>query len=232
MSAALGLERIDHASPRWKTGAFYLITALTAAAFFFRLELVVARHASGQDFEAEIIGIACRGAVTAILYTFLKPASRGLSLGALFAGLFGCAVQVFASSIYLASRAVVVSARALGVDRLGEVHRFVNKLLLLHTRTSEAGLVIFGLYCIMAGCLIFSLTALPRIVGLLMAFAGFAHIVGGVGSFLSATRPDGWSWIPLCRGFAEASLMLFLLAILSIRRPMCDAHFLSNWRMK
>ena len=67
-------------------------------------------------------------------------------------------------------------------------------------------LVFFGPYCLLLGYLIFSSTFLPRILGVLMAFAGLGWLV-----FLSPLANYLSTYLKVLGFLAEMSLMLWLI---------------------
>ncbi|MGO9211605.1 MAG: DUF4386 domain-containing protein [Terriglobales bacterium] len=67
-------------------------------------------------------------------------------------------------------------------------------------------LIFFGPYCLMIGYLIFRSTFLPRILGVLMAFAGLGWLI-----FLSPLANHLSTYLKVLGFLAEASLMLWLL---------------------
>ena len=69
-------------------------------------------------------------------------------------------------------------------------------------------LVFFGPYCLLLGYLIFRSTFLPRILGVLMAFAGLGWLI-----FLSPLAHPLSTYLKILGFLAEASLMLWLLVM-------------------
>ncbi|MGD0468458.1 MAG: DUF4386 domain-containing protein [Terriglobales bacterium] len=67
-------------------------------------------------------------------------------------------------------------------------------------------LVFFGPYCLLLGYLIFRSTFLPRILGVLMAFAGLGWLI-----FMSPLAHPLSTYLKILGFLAEASLMLWLL---------------------
>jgi len=71
-----------------------------------------------------------------------------------------------------------------------------------------ASLVFFGPYCLLLGYLIFRSTFLPRILGVLMAFAGLGWLI-----YLSPLAHALSTYLKILGFLAEASLMLWLVAM-------------------
>jgi hypothetical protein len=67
-------------------------------------------------------------------------------------------------------------------------------------------LAFFGPYCLLIGYLIFRSNFLPRILGVLMAFAGVGWLI-----FLSPLARPLSTYLPILGFLAEASLMLWLI---------------------
>ena len=86
----------------------------------------------------------------------------------------------------------------------------IGPLSLLHLAPSHINpLVFFGFYCLLIGYLIFRSTFLPRILGVMMAFAGLGWL-----TFLSPPLANHLSPYNLAPGLlGEGSLSLWLLVI-------------------
>jgi hypothetical protein len=69
-------------------------------------------------------------------------------------------------------------------------------------------LVFFGPFCLLLGYLIFRSTFLPRVLGVLMAFAGLGWLI-----FLSPLANHLSTYLKVLGFLAEASLMLWLLVM-------------------
>src|SRR5262249_1125560 len=89
------------------------------------------------------------------------------------------------------------------------------------------GLVFFGFYCLLIGYLIFRSTFLPRILGVLMAFASLSWL-----TFLSPPRAKYLSPYILAPGIlGEGSLTLWLLVIgVYVQRWKEQASAAGEWR--
>lgn len=86
----------------------------------------------------------------------------------------------------------------------------ITALSVVHLVPSHVSpLLFFGPYCVLIGYLIFTSTFLPRILGVLMMFAGFGWLI-----FLSPPLEDQLSsYIEVPGVLAEGSLMLWLLVM-------------------
>jgi hypothetical protein len=217
-------ERISEASPRLKArmaGVFYLLTFLTTGfAFHVRGRLVVSGDAAATatnvlanerlfqlGFAADLIAVACYIAVTALFYALFKPVNRSLSLLAAFFSLVGCAIGALACLFHFAPLLVLGGAQDLSVFTVEQLQALALVLLKLGGQTLNIGLVFFGFYCLLIGYLIFRSTFLPRILGVLMAFAGFGWL-----AFLSPPLVKFLSPYNLTPGtIGEGSLTLWLL---------------------
>ncbi len=217
------------------TGAFYLVTTLTAvfADMVVRGNLVVSGDAAATahnilkseflyrvGFGADMVADATYVVVTALLYTLLKPVSRSLSLVAAFLSLTGCAIGVVAALAHMAPLLLLDNAAYLNVFSTVQVQAMALFSVKFHAYAYNASLIFFGFYCVTIGYLIFRSTYLPRLVGALMAIAGFSLLLNSFALFLSPALyralPDALGIVDL---IGEASLMLWLLLVgVNVRR--------------
>lgn len=122
---------------------------------------------------------ACYVVVTVLFYPLFKPVDGSLSLIAAVFSLVGCV--------------------------LGALNLF--HLLPSYIRSVNP-LVLFGVYCLLIGYLIFRSTFLPRVLGVLMAFGGLGWL-----TFVSSTLGDALSPYNLAPGIlGEGALTVWLLA--------------------
>lgn len=77
----------------------------------------------------------------------------------------------------------------------------------LYTQTYDVGLVFFGFYCFLIGCLVLRSTFLPRTPGVLMVIAGLGWLTFFVPPFAQGLQP----WILLPGVIGEGILTLWLL---------------------
>jgi Domain of unknown function (DUF4386) len=226
MNTAVVVDRIKEASPRLKAriaGVFYLLEMLTGGfALFVAVRLFVSDDAAATatnilaheslfrlGFAANLIQFACYIAVTALFYDLFKPVNRSLSLLAAFFSLVGCAIGAVSCLFYLAPLVVLGRAQYLSLFKLEQLQALALMFVKLYAQCFNISFVFFGFYCLLIGYLIFRSTFLPRILGVLMVFAGLGWL-----SFLSPPLAKYLSLYTLALGLlGEGSLMLWLLVI-------------------
>jgi hypothetical protein len=218
--------RIADVSPRPRarmTGIVYFLYFLTAVSGeLFLKGLVVDGDAAATannilahqalfrlGLATGLIATACYIALTELLYDLFKPVDRSLSLLAAFFSLVGCAILAFASLFQLAPLVVLGGSQYLSVFRVEQLRALAYLFLDLYGEGVNICFVFFGVYCILIGYLIFRSAFLPRILGVLMAFAGLGWL-----TFLSPPLANHLSPYILVLGFvAELALMLWLLVM-------------------
>jgi hypothetical protein len=224
MDTPVMMERIAEASPHPSariTGAvysFYFLTAILGELFLRGLvvdgdaaatanNLLAHPHLFRLGLAISLISIACYIAVTALFYELFKPVNRRLSLLAAFLSLVGCAILAFGSVFQLAPLVILGGAPYLSTFRVEQLRALALMCLELNTQAVSISLVFFGFYDLLIGYLIFKSAFLPRILGVLMAFAGLGWL-----TFLSPVLANHLTPYILILGFvAELLLMLWLL---------------------
>lgn len=224
MSEAAVREGIRDASPRLQskiTGVVYLLFFLTAVlSQVFLKGLVVSGDAAATannllaheplfrlGLATGLISTACYIALTALFYELFKPVNRSVSLVAAFFGLAGCVIQAFGKLFQLAPFLVLGGSAYSSVFTGAELRAMALLSLQVNMQAVNIELVFFGFYCLLIGYLVFRSSFLPRILGALMAFAGFGWL-----TFLSPPLAAFLSPFILILGFlAELALCLWLL---------------------
>jgi len=224
MSTAVVIERIAETSTRPRariTGVVYLLYFLTAVSGeLFLKGLVVDGDAAATannilaheslfrlGLATGLIATACYVAVTALLYDLFNPINKSLSLLAAFISLVGCAILAFASLFRFAPLVVLGGGQYLNIFTVEQLRALSVLFLELYGVGVNICFVFFGVYCLLIGYLIFKSAFLPRILGVLMAFAGLAWL-----TFLSPPLANSLTPYILVLGFvAEFALMLWLV---------------------
>jgi hypothetical protein len=217
-------KRIAEASPGLRariTGVVYFLYFLTAVSAQLLISgIVVSGDAAATannillhkplfqlGLAVASISLAFYIAVTARFYDLFKPVNRHLSLLAAFFSLVGCAIQAFGSLFQLAPLIVLENSQYLSVFKVEQLQALSMMFLELNTRAGSIALVFFGFYCLLIGYLIYRSTFLPRMLGVLMVFAGLGWL-----AFLSPPLAKSLSPYNLVLGIiAEGLLMLWLL---------------------
>jgi hypothetical protein len=133
--------------------------------------------------------------------------NRSLALLAAFFSLVGCAIQALGSLFQVAPFVVLGRSPYLSVFKVEQLQALALMLLKLSAQTSYIYLVLFGLFNLLIGCLIFRSTFLPRILGGLMALSGLGWL-----TFLSPPLANYvLPYVEVLGILAEALLMLWLL---------------------
>jgi hypothetical protein len=218
------MERIAVRSPHPQArtiGVVYLLFFLTAfSAVFLTNGLVVPSDAAAtansilahetlyrSGCAVGLISNASYIAVTALLYRLLEPVNRSMSLLAAFFSLVGCAVQIVGGLLQLAPLAVLGDRQLLSAFKVEQVQAAALLCLKLHAQTFNISLVVFALYDLLLGYLIFRSTFLPRILGVLLMVAGVGWL-----TFLWPPLATALSFYVMPFGaLAEILLMLWLL---------------------
>ena len=205
------------------TGAVYLgyfLTAVTGEFFLKGLIVDGDAAATANNLLAHqsslrsgvaigLIATGCYIALTALFYNLFKPVNRSVSLLAAFFSLVGCAILAFGGLFQLAPLVVLGGGQYLSVFKVEQLHALALIFLELHAVAVNICFVFFGFYCLLIGYLIFRSAFLPRILGVLMAFAGLGWL-----TFLSPRLADDLApYIQILGILAELSLCLWLLVM-------------------
>ena len=227
MSTNVITERTTKASPRFKAriaGLFDLLEGLTSG--FGQVivpgMLVVSSNAAATaanilahgllfrfSILAALIGVACHTAWTFLFYELFKPVNRSLSLLGAFIGLVAIAIQACSSVFQLAPLIIMQGGQSFSAFNVDQLQALTLVFLRFGARAFNTYLAFFGIWCVLIGYLIFRSTFMPRIIGVLEAFAGlcwltflwppFGHYLSPYNQILSAP--------------GEISLMLWLLVM-------------------
>jgi len=157
--------------------------------------------------EVGILANAVYIMLAALYFVLFEPVSRRVSLIAAFLGLAGCAVQLFGTVFQAAPLILLGGASSAGSIPMGSMPAAVRFSLKLYSETYNVSLVLFALFDLSIGWLVFKSGFLPRILGVAMMLAGLV-----AGTFL-------WPPFALAHlavilsigGVAELALMLWLI---------------------
>jgi hypothetical protein len=195
---------------------FYISSALTvrgnatATAHYIMASELLFRTGAVAD----LIAGMCYVGVTAILYELLKPVNRTLSLAAAFFSLMGIATGAAITAMHLAPVMFLGSAQSsLAAFSASQLETLSFMSLRLYGQGENAGIVFFGVYCVLIGWLILRSAFLPRLVGVLMIVAGLTYQLNSFSIFLAPSFAARVVNFTLPFGFiGEAALTVWLLA--------------------
>ena len=215
------MERIDKASPRTVAriaGLLYLLdilTSLLGEALVGRTQVVpgdtVATAANISAHEpllrwgvaANLFATACYVGVTVLFYALFKVVKRSVARLTMLTGLTALAIWTFGSLCQLAATLVLRGGNVNGSRAERQALRFLE----WNAHAANIGLVVFGVFCLLIGYLIFTSTFLPRVLGILMVLGGL-----GLLTYLSpALAGDLYPSNVVLALVGETSLMLWLL---------------------
>ena len=202
-------------------GAVYLLYFLTAfLAMFLARGIFVPNQATltaanilehqglyRSALAVDLIGNILYVCLTALLYHLLGPVNWRLSLVAAFISLVGCGVQVFAGALRLAPLTLLTSTQLAQVFGADQLRSMALLCLTIHAQTFTISLVLFGVYDVLLGVLVFRSSYLPRFIGVLLMCAGIGWL-----AFLWPPLASAVASVVLPLGaIAEIVIMLWLL---------------------
>jgi hypothetical protein len=174
-------------------------------------------------FAANLVEGVCYVVVTLLLYQLLKPVNRSVSLLAAFFSLVGSAVGSLSLLALVAPLFLLEGAHYLAAFAPAQLQAMAYVFLKLQGQGDNISLVFFGFYCLFLGYLIFTSTFLPRIVGILMAFAGFGFLVNSFANFLSPALADYLSAFVLYPGLLGEGTLTLWLVVVGVNVPKWEA---------
>jgi hypothetical protein len=126
---------------------------------------------------ASLLAVAFHIAQTVLFYDLFKPVSRRVSLLLVLFSLVAIALQAVSSLFQLPALVILGGGRGLGALSVEQLQSLALIFLRLRAQAFNVFLVFFGFRCALIGYLIYRSTFLPRIIGVLMAFAGLGYLM-------------------------------------------------------
>ena len=194
MSTGEIAERAAEASIRFKArvaGFFYfLLFPFGALSLLARRGIVVKGDAAATaagllshetpfrlGVAGDLLAVVSYVVVTALFYELFKPVNRSVALTAAFFSLVGCATQAFACVFWLAPFVVLGGEPHSTVFKADQLQALAYISLKMYGPAYKIGLVFFGLYNLLIGCLILRSIFLPRFLGVFMVIAGLPWLI-------------------------------------------------------
>ena len=222
------MERITETSLRFQARMAGVVALITTAAGFAAIvngNLVVIDDASATAHNIlthqALFRLAVVGDVISILYVVYTlllfnlfcAVNRDLSLLAAFFSLVGCGIGALNVMFELAPLVILGGAQSLTAFNTQQLQALALMFLKFHGQVYDLALVLFGSYNILIGYLIFRSTFMPRIVGVLLAFAGFCYLINSFATFLAPGFAAHLVPYILVPGLSELVVALWFAAI-------------------
>jgi hypothetical protein len=160
-----------------------------------------------SGFEVGLVANTVYLAVTALFYGLLAPVNRTLAMMMAFFGVVGSAIQIFAGLLQLAPLTILPDTQLATAFTVTQLQAAVMLSYKLYTQTFYISLVLFALFDILLGYLIYESTFLPRAIGALLVIAGVAWLSVLWPPLAMSIRPA----VIAIGGIAEIILMGWLL---------------------
>lgn len=213
------MDRVTHPRAR-TTGIVYLLYFLVAAVGSALMQgIVVSGDAAATvknllahqslyraGIEVGILANADYIALSALFFLLLEPVSRRVALLAACFGLTGCAIQLF-GTVFQAAPLVLLDNASSANFSAESVPAMVRFTLKLYSETYNVSFILFALFDLSIGWLVFKSWFLPRILGVAMMAAG---VVAMIFLWPPFARAHLNVIAPLC-GIPEVALMLWLI---------------------
>lgn len=167
-----------------------------------------------MGFAITLVSIALYVALTALLYTMLRPVNRNVALTAALFSVIGQAVAACAAVLQLAPLAILTGAVHLAAFTTEQVQALALLFLQINAQAGTVALLFDGLFLALLGWLIFRSGFLPRALGVLVAAAGIAWLTFQVPPLAQRIGSE----VEVLGVVAEAALMLWLLVV-GVRSP-------------
>ena len=221
------MERSSGLSPRAKgrlAGLFEALEGLTSAGgqVVVRGKFVVSGAAAATaaniiaqprlvwlGFALSVLGVLFHLAWALAFYELFKPVRRSVNRLALSVIITGCAVQAVTALLYIAPLLVLQNGGSLSGFTPEQQQALAYVFVKLNGAAFNLYLVVFGVWCVLIGYLIFKSTFLPRILGVLLAIDGLAWML----YLHPPLATQLFSWIAVASAVAEIPLQLWLLVL-------------------
>jgi len=207
-------------------GGLYLIIIVFGiwSEMFVRSTLIVAGDAAATagnimaseglfraSFAADSIMALSDVAVAVLLYVLLRPVNRTLALVAAAFRLMQTAVVALNLLHHYAALLLLNGGAYAAAFDPPQLHALVALALDVHAHGYDLGLLFFGVSCLVLGYLIARSGYFPRALGILVAAAGLAYLIGSYTLFLAPNYAETVAPIYVVPLISEVALCLWLL---------------------
>jgi hypothetical protein len=156
-----------------------------------------------------LVEALCDVALSLVLYLLLRPVRRDLALLAAFFGLVSTALYGVAEVFYFAPTLLLGGAEYLKVFSPQQLEALALLCFKLYARVGGMFMVFYGVAAVVRGYLIYRSGYLPRVLGVLLAFAGLGFITRNLVLVLAPAYASDLLLMPM--SVAVLSMTLWLL---------------------
>jgi len=135
------------------------------------------QHLYWWGFAASILAVLLNLVWIFLMYELLKIVNRRISIVAILVMLMGCAMLAVTALFYLAPLVILQGGAALSSFTTAQLQALAVAFLRLNTYAFDMHTVFFGVWCVLAGYLIFKSRFLPRVLGILLMVSGLAWML-------------------------------------------------------
>lgn len=128
-------------------------------------------------FSSSAIAVIFHLAWAFLMYDLLKPVNKRIAQFAMLVILMGIAMQAVTALLYIAPLLVLQGGSSFSAFTTEQLQALASAFLKLGAYAFDIHVAYFGLWCVLTGYLIFKSTFLPRILGILLAIAGFGWLM-------------------------------------------------------
>ncbi len=161
---------------------------------------------------ADLVCICCGTLLSIIFYILFKPVNKGLSLLALIFSIVATAVMAVNMLNQLAPLILLHNSSYLKAFTIDQLQTQALFFLHLQSQGYNISLFLFAFYFPIIGYLVYKSAFLPRIIGILYAFAGLGYLVNSLGWFLAPhVASDLFPYVLLPAFTGEVSMSLWLI---------------------
>lgn len=128
-------------------------------------------------FALSVFGVIFHIAYALLFCDLFKPVNRRVSLFAMLVLLVASAVQAFTAVLYLGPMIILNAEKFLSPFNVEQVQALAYVFVKLNGYAFNTHIVLFGLWCLLTGFLIFRCTFMPRVLGALLMISGLGWLI-------------------------------------------------------
>ena len=128
-------------------------------------------------FALSVFGVIFHIAYALLFCDLFKPVNRRVSLFAMLVLLVASAVQAFTAVLYLGPMIILNAGSPLSAFTVEQLQALAYMFVRLNGYAFNTHIILFGLWCLLTGFLIFRCTFMPRVLGVLLMISGLGWLI-------------------------------------------------------